>query len=62
MADEDFTVAARIAKPLYDKILKRQRELKKLTGIEPSISAVVRVMIEEAPNGATTRRRVRTAA
>ncbi len=37
--------------------MKRQRELKKLTGIEPSISAVVRVMIEEAPNGATTRRR-----
>lgn len=45
---DDVMVATRVSKPLYAKILKRQRELKRLTGIEPSVSAVLRVMIAEA--------------
>lgn len=44
----DVLVATRVDKPLYGKILKRQREARRLTGIEPSVSAVVRAMIEEA--------------
>lgn len=41
-------VATRVSKPLYAKILKRQRSVKQLTGIEPSVSAVLRAMITEA--------------
>ena len=44
----DIQIAARVSKPIYDKILKRQQEAKRLTGIEPSISEVVRAMLEEA--------------
>lgn len=44
----EIVIASRVDKALYGKILKRQRHLKKLTGIEPSVSAVVRSMIEEA--------------
>ena len=50
--ETDVMVATRVSKSLYAKILKRQRELKKLTGIEPSVSAVLRAMIEEATSQA----------
>jgi len=49
--ETDVMVATRVSKSLYVKILKRQRELKKLTGIEPSVSAVLRAMIAEAASG-----------
>lgn len=48
MAEENM-IATRVTKPLYEKILRRQREVKRLTGIEPSVSAVLRSMIAEAP-------------
>jgi hypothetical protein len=58
----DVMVATRVSKPLYAKILKRQREVKRLTGIEPSVSAVVRAMISEATlNDRPTRRQHRAA-
>jgi hypothetical protein len=43
--DDVIMVATRVSKPLYGKILKRQREVKQLTGITPSVSAVVRELI-----------------
>ena len=46
--ESDVQLALRVGKPLYAKILDRQKEAKKLTGIEPSVSAVVRAMLEEA--------------
>lgn len=46
--DVDILISTRVSGSQYDKILKRQRKLKELTGIEPSVSAVLRVMIEEA--------------
>jgi hypothetical protein len=47
----DIPIASRVSKLLHDKIVKRQQEAKKMTGIEPSISEVVRAMLEEAANG-----------
>lgn len=56
--NDDVMVATRVSKPLHAKILKRQRTLKQLTGIEPSVSAVIRAMIEEATlNDEAPRRR-----
>jgi len=43
---EDRQIGARVSDALYAKILDRQNEIKKLTGIEPSISDVVRMLIE----------------
>lgn len=60
--NDDVMVATRVSKPLYAKILERQRELKRLTGIEPSVSAVVRAMIAEAINDNEPRRRRHRAA
>jgi hypothetical protein len=48
---QDIQLATRVGKSLYEKIVKRQKEAKGLTGIEPSISEVVRAMLEEAANG-----------
>lgn len=45
---ETTVVATRVDKTLYGKILKRQRAVKKLTGIEPTIGAVVRALLQEA--------------
>jgi len=47
--DDVVMVATRVSKQTHAKILKRQREVRRLTGITPSVSAVVRAMIEEAP-------------
>jgi hypothetical protein len=44
----DIPIASRVSKLLYAKIVERQQEAKKLTGIEPSISEVVRAMIAQA--------------
>ena len=49
MSDEnEIMIATRVSKKLYARILKRQREAEKLTGVAPSISALARAMIEEA--------------
>ncbi len=50
-SEAEVQIAARVSKATYDKIVARQAEVKKSTGIKPSISAVVRAMIEEAANG-----------
>jgi hypothetical protein len=47
--ESDVQIATRVDRALYEKIVKRQEEAKKLTGLEPSISAIVRVMLAEAP-------------
>ena len=44
----DILISSRVNRSLYDKILKRQQDAKRLTGIEPSVSEVVRAMIEDA--------------
>lgn len=44
----EVLVSTRISKSLYEKVLKRQRDAKEKTGIEPKVSAVLRVMLEEA--------------
>lgn len=43
---DDIMVSTRVSEPMYAKILNRQRKLKELTGIEPSVSAVVRSILE----------------
>lgn len=43
----EIVIASRVDKALYAIILRRQRQLKKLTGIEPSVSAVVRSILAE---------------
>ena len=53
MKTAEVHVSARISKAAYEKIIERQQQAKKQTGIEPKISAVVRAMIEEA----TTKKR-----
>lgn len=45
---EDIQLNFRVNRTLYEKILERQKEAKKLTGIEPTVSAVARVMLEES--------------
>lgn len=45
----DVRVSARISKAHYQKILEIQKEAKKQTGYTPTISTVIRMMIEEAP-------------
>lgn len=42
----DVPIAARVSKSLYGQIVKRQQEAKRLTGIEPSISDVIRLLLE----------------
>ncbi len=51
-------LATRVSRLLYANVLKRQRELKKLTGIEPSVSAILRATIEKEFGKPVTRRRV----
>lgn len=49
--EAEVQVSVRVPKSLHAKIVARQKEAKKLTGIEPSISAVIRAMIEETADG-----------
>lgn len=58
----DVIISARVSKPLYAKILKRRREAQRLTGIEPSVGAVVRAMIEEAAAHDKPKRQARAVA
>jgi hypothetical protein len=51
--EAEIQITARVSKSTYVKIQDRQKEAKRLTGIEPSISAVVRAMIEDAAAGKT---------
>ncbi len=46
--EAEIQIAARVSKTTHAKLMERQREVKKLTGFEPSISAVVRLLLEEA--------------
>jgi hypothetical protein len=41
-------IAARVPKSLYDAIIRRQKRAKKQSGYEPSISDVIRTLLEEA--------------
>ena len=43
---QDIQLATRVGKTLYDKIVKRQQDAKKLTGFEPPLSEVARQLIE----------------
>ena len=46
MNGNDVQIAARVSKPLYGRIIKQQEQLKRLTGIKPSVSDVVRMLLE----------------
>jgi hypothetical protein len=45
----DVRVSARISRAHYEKILEIQKEAKKKTGYTPTVSTVIRTMIEDAP-------------
>lgn len=51
MNGNDVQIAARIPKALHREILKRRDEVKKQTGIEPSIADVIRMLIERGLRG-----------
>lgn len=44
-------LAVCVSSVLYARLIERQKEVKRLSGIEPSISKVIRVMLEEAASG-----------
>jgi len=48
VSETEIQVATRVSKSLHAKLLKKQKEVKKLTGYAPSISAIVRLVLEEA--------------
>lgn len=48
MENAEIQIATRVSEKLYAQIVDRQAQAKKLTGIEPTISAVVRAMLEDA--------------
>lgn len=54
----EITVATRVSKELYEKILKRQRTAKELTGVDSTVSAVLRSMLEEAAENDVARVRL----
>lgn len=39
-------VGIRMSKALYEKLVRKQQEAKRLTGFEPSIAEVIRLLIE----------------
>jgi hypothetical protein len=43
---DSIQVGIRMNKSLHDKLVKRQQEAKKMTGFEPSIADVIRLLIE----------------
>lgn len=47
----EVRIAARISKAHHEKILAIQKETKKKVGYEPTISDIIRKMIEDAPDG-----------
>ena len=44
----NVSVFSRVSPEIYEAIKKRQAKAKKLTGIEPRISDIVRVMLAES--------------
>lgn len=50
-------IATRVNKDLHAKVLRRQRDVKKLTGMEPSLSSVVRMMVQEAADAYEKKRK-----
>ena len=48
MAEEtyDITIGARVSKRQHEMLLAEQKRLGKLSGIEPSLNEVVRLLIE----------------
>ncbi len=42
----EVMLGARVPQALYDKVVAEQAKAKKITGIEPSISQVVRLLLE----------------
>lgn len=60
--EADIPINSRVSKSLYAKIVGRQEKARRLTGMRPSLSAVVRSMLEEATlNDEPKRRRHRAA-
>jgi hypothetical protein len=55
--DNEIMIATRVSKSLYAKLLKRQREIEKLTGIEPSVSAIMRASLEKELNDTPPKRK-----
>ena len=44
--NQSIQVGVRVSKTLHGKLVDEQQKAKKLTGIEPSISDVVRMLVE----------------
>jgi hypothetical protein len=44
--NQDMQLGLRVSKTLYNEIVKKQQEAKKLTGFEPPLSEVARRLIE----------------
>jgi hypothetical protein len=44
---QDFLLGVRVGKKLHTKIIAERRRVEKMTGIEPSINEVVRLLIEK---------------
>jgi len=59
----DIQIASRVSKTVYDRLLRHQQKVKQLTGIEPSVSEIVRALVEKgldvkgARNGGSVRSR-----
>lgn len=43
---ESIQVAVRLKRPLYNRVIARQQDAKRKTGMEPTVSEVVRMLIE----------------
>jgi len=44
---DGMQIATRVSKSVFARILERRADIKRSTGIEPSVSAVMRTMLEE---------------
>jgi hypothetical protein len=45
--ETSIQVGVRLSQALYNRLVKRQQEAKKLTGFEPTLSDVVRLLLEQ---------------
>jgi hypothetical protein len=45
-SNKGVQVFARVSKEIHDRIVQQQKEAKRLTGIEPSVAEVVKMLIE----------------
>lgn len=55
--DSEIVIATRVSRPVHAKIKRRQRAIRAATGITPSVSAVVRLILEEALDATSRSRR-----